>query len=186
MDAFGRLKGRVGQFLEQKKLLSEITENEAQIAASPGNQTVLRRLVELYQMAERTDDVIATLTLLAELSRAEKQYRAAVAFYHQAESMCTPERRVQILRRMIPIHIETQDFDEVYAVAREVVEYYLANQQREVAVGFYKTLPQLGDRDHILRRDLSEFIQLRDELWTQGARGTWRTQVATKPVPTIE
>jgi CheY-like chemotaxis protein len=186
MDAFGKLRGRFGQFLEQKKLLSEIAECEAQAAASPQDQTPLRKLVDLYQMAERQEDVIATLMSLADLSRNQGQPKAALAFYRQAESMCASERRVQVLRRTIPIHIDLKDYDQVYATAREVIEYYLANNQREVAVGFYKTLPPLGERDHILRRDLSELVQLRDEVWTQGAKGTWRTEVAAKPVPTIE
>jgi CheY-like chemotaxis protein len=186
MDAFGKLKGRFGQFLEQKKLLSEIAECEAQAAANPQDQVPLRKLVDLYQIAERQEDVITTLMTLADLARNQGQLKAALAFYRQADSMSTPERRVQILRRSILIHIDLKDFDQVYATAREIIEYYLANNQREVAVGFYKTLPPLGERDHILRRDLSELVQLRDEVWTQGAKGTWRMEVAAKPVPTIE
>ena len=69
--------------------------------------------------------------------------------------MSVPERRLQILRRTILIHIDLKDYDQVYATAREVIEYYLANNQREVAVGFYKTLPPLGERDH--RRPLARY-----------------------------
>src|SRR4029453_11977710 len=112
MDAFGKLKGRFSEFLEQKKLLSEIAECEEQAAANPQDQAPLRKLVDLYQIAERQDDVITTLMTLADLARAQGQPKAALAFYRQAESMCTPERRVQILRRSILIHIDLKDFDQ--------------------------------------------------------------------------
>lgn len=186
MDAFGKLKGRVGQFLEQKKLLSDIAECEAQIAANASEAGPYRRLVELYQLAERNEDAVITLQTLADLSRSQGEHKAAIAFYRQAESMSAQDRRVQILRRIIPLHIDVKEYDEAYAVSREVIEYYLANDQREVAVGFYKTLPQLGERDHLLRRDLSEMVQLRDEVWTQGAKGTWRTQVEARATPQLD
>jgi CheY-like chemotaxis protein len=183
MDAFDRLRGRLGQYREQKRLVSETQEFEDRLAANPNDQVALQRLADLYLTAGRGEDAINCLSSLAELNRADGRLETALAFYRKAEKLAGAERRAHILRRMIPIQRDLTAYSAAFKLAQEVIEYYIANGQEEVALGFFKTLPELGERDEAYRRELGEMFLLRDNTWAEGARGTWHGKTGRLPSP---
>jgi CheY-like chemotaxis protein len=184
MDVFSKLRGRVGEYLEHRKVQNEIAECEAQIAASPTDITPLQRLAELYVGVGRIDDAITCFSTAADLARGEKRPEAAIAFYRKAERVATADRRLQVLRRMLPIYTETKAYSQAFQLAREIMEFYLATGQSEVASGFLKTLPALGDKDAAYRNQLGNLLANRSATWTEtdDTKSTWRIASTASPV----
>jgi CheY-like chemotaxis protein len=85
---------------------------------------------------------------------------------------------------MLPVYTETRAFAQAFQLAREIMEYYLATGQAEVASGFLKTLPTLGEKDAAYRNQLGNLLHQRSATWTEGpdTRSTWRIAGSAAPV----
>jgi CheY-like chemotaxis protein len=184
MDVFSKLRGRVGEYLEHRKVQNEVAECEAQIAANPHDITPHQRLAELYIGSGNVDDAITAYCNAADIARNEKRPEAAIAFYRKAERVATAERRLQVLRRMLPIYTETKAYSQAFQLAREIMEYYLSAGQAEVASGFFKTLPALGEKDAAYRNQLGNLLANRTATWTEAddSKSTWRLASSASPV----
>ncbi len=95
----------------------------------------------------------------------------ALILYTKAESIAPAERRVEILRESIPLHVSQGAFSRAFQLAREVLEYYCANGMAERATSLFEQLPDLGERDPVYRAQLREQLeQFRDG---DQAQGSW-------------
>jgi CheY-like chemotaxis protein len=187
MALFDKVWQQMNTRLDQAKLNKEIERFRQALLLNPTDTESLRQLGTLYQTAGMVEEAIQCFIQLAELYQKSKQTELALAYYRKVERMGDNERRASILKEIENIHHGLGQFEEAYRTCRQIIEVYLAINQKEAARGFINVLPSFGDRDDLYRKELREMIGVKDETWTQGARGTWVEEQtpasAQAPVP---
>jgi CheY-like chemotaxis protein len=185
MALFEKVWQQMNTRLDQAKLHKEIERFRQTLQSNPNDTESLRQLGTLFQTAGMAEDAIQCFVQLAELYQKNKQTELALAYYRKVERMGDNERRASILKEIENIHHCLGQYEEAYRTCRQIVEVYLAINQKEAARGFINTVPAFGDKDDLYRKELREMIGVRDEAWAQGARGTWVAEEIEAPVKAV-
>ncbi len=186
MALFEKVWQQMNTRIDQVKLGKEIERFRYNLQLNPNDTESLRQLGTIYQTAGMAEEAIQCFVRLAELYQQSKQMDLALAYYRKVERMGDNERRASILKEIALIHQGSGQMDEAYRTCRQVVEVYLAMNQKEAARGFINTFPDFADKDEPYRKELREMIGVKDESWAQGARGSWlEGQPATAIAPAI-
>lgn len=166
---------------EQAKLHKEIEQAQETLKKNPNNVEALRQLSLLYESANMVDDAIQCFVRLSQAFQQSKQSQLAIAYYRKAEKLANKETKASILRDIARLHQSLGQYEEAYVTCRQVIEIYLAINQKEAATGFVNSIPALGEKDEIYRKELREMIGEKDEKWAQGAKGSWVDEQTPKP-----
>jgi CheY-like chemotaxis protein len=173
MALFDKVWQQMNTRLDQAKLNKEIERFRQVLLSNPNDTESLRQLGTTYQTAGMAEEAIQCFLRLAELYQQSRQTELALAYYRKVERMGDNERRASVLKEIETIHHNLGQYEEAYRTCRQVIEVYLAINQKEAARGFINTIPLFGEKDELYRKELREMIGVRDETWAQGARGTW-------------
>lgn len=158
---------------DEVKIHRDIDHLEKEVSHNPTSVFHLQQLCNLYQTAGYIEKATSVLCQLASVHRERKEPELTLAFLRKAERMCLPEQRVSLLHQIIDLSLQLQKFEDAYQRLRTLLELLIRDGKSTQALEVVTKLPSLGTRDARYRKDLTEYVNLHREEWTQGARGTW-------------
>ncbi|MBI4854048.1 MAG: response regulator [Acidobacteria bacterium] len=185
MALFDKVWQQMSSRLDQAKLTKEIERLQLIIQTKPNDTEALRQLGTLYETCAMTQEAIGQFVHLAQAYSQINQSQLAIAYYQKAERLSKDEQRASLLKEIEKIYHQTNQYDEAYKVARQVIEIYLELNQKEAARGFVQSLSSYGEKDAIYRKELKEIIGEKDESWAQGARGSWISENTIRPTQNL-
>ncbi len=151
---------------------------ESAVAAALDGEVALRAFADRLVAAGRTSEAVERLVAAAEELKAANRSEPMLLAYSRAADLAPAARRVDILRALIPIHVERRAYPRAFLLACEVVEFLLAAGDITGAEAFLASLPPLGDpsqRGDIYRRQLDGLIAVARTSSSNTLRGSWLT-----------
>lgn len=158
---------------DEVKIHREIDQLEREVSQNPTSVFHLQQLCNLYQTAGYIEKATSVLCQLASLHRDRREPELTLAFLRKAERMCLPEQRISLLHQIIDLSLSLRKFEDAYQRMRTLLEILIRDGKSTTALEVITKLPAMGARDAQYRKELTEYVNLHREEWTQGARGTW-------------